>query len=197
MRNTILKLIGISGLIIAGFFALIFGFQNASEKVLAKGIPASELSLEIADVDIGTLEVIEDTYTENNEMSLREYFEEQLGYSLELINEFENYFNLDTTQTTFEELTSEQSEYLYHLWLLSEYADRPILTENQEDEFTHSLETIMTDVVAMSDKEKGTEIVTEICKKHQIDPNGIVSDLNIDIIKEIDDVLFEESDHPQ
>lgn len=208
MRNTILILLGISSIVIAGFFALSYGFQNASETVLAKEMSTSDLAIKSTDDIISSLEVVEETYTENNDMTLREYFEEQLGYSQELINEFETKFNLDTTQTTYKELTAEQSIYLYNTELLIDYPESPILAKNEEiidgevklneqGEYSYSLETLIMDVNAMTDEEKATEIVMDICQKHQIDPNGKIKDLNGDIINEIDDAIYEASDHPK
>ena len=205
MKNTILKLLGISTLVIAGFFASTFGFQSISEKVLAKEVSTLDLS---TDDNSESVENYEEWYEKLKSMTLREYIEEILGFSPDITNEFESKFTLDTTKTTYGEITTEQNNYLYALKLLIDYPESPILTENEEivdgqlklneqGEYNYSLQTLIMDPNAMTDKEKAAEIVTSICQRYEIDPNGKVKDLNIDIINEIDAAIFEASDHDE
>jgi len=206
MRNTILKLLGISTLVIAGFFASTFGFQSISEKVLAKEVSTSDLSTGSTDDNSESVKDFEEWYEQLKSMTLRDYIEENLGFTPEITNEFESKFNLDTTKTTCGEITNEQNNYLYALKLLIDYPESPILTENEEivdgqpklneqGEYNYSLQTLIMDPNAMTDKEKAAEIVISICQQYEIDPNGKVKDLNIDIINEIDAAIFEASDH--
>lgn len=186
MKKMWKKLVVISFAVVLVFLGGVFVFQHLSEKALAE-----KSESEILPVDWSTI----------NEQTLAEYYRDGIGYSDEILQEFAEKFDLDIHQTTVGDLTSEQSFYLEALIQLRNYPDAPILARNEvpsdDEDYLMSLETMVADAMAMAEEDDSESVIEEILEKHQIDPDGLVKDLNVEIILEINNALYEASSHPK
>lgn len=198
MKKMLVKLLGISGVVIVGFFVLSYIFQVGSEKALAK-----ELSnLDEADQTEGeiALESELEKWDEIDQLPLNDYAKE-MGYSDAVMEQFQKHSELDTSKVTYDELTREQFGYLQNLKYLIDQGERPILIKNEQagdsSDGPYSLQAQLMDIAAMpSDREdKATSIITDICNQHQVDPDGKIKDLDTEIIREIDNAINLASGH--
>jgi hypothetical protein len=212
MKKTIVKLLGISGFVIVGFFALSYVFQHVTEVTLAKNMSGSEEMNQTDDEnsDFAEEEIMSGAEIEAElaKMTLEEYFADGY-YSEELIKKFEEQFQLDITKATYGELSPEQEDFLHYERYLIDEGERAILQRNEAmadgevalddatGEYAYSLQTSLMDMAAMPEPErKGvTKIMIDICEEHKVDPDGKIKDLNADIIKELEDALIEASSH--
>lgn len=181
------------GLIILGavFFSGIYGFQRLSEQKLIEAAVVDEFE----QVDL------QSEMDEMNQMSVREFYTKIMGMSEESIADFEEKYSMDADEKKAMEISGEEHSYLTALRYLSDEENAPILSRNElsmEDKsYLMSLETSLADINALSSKIDSTKPIIEICRKHGIDPDGKISDLTAEAIAEIDQKLFEISDHPK
>lgn len=172
--------------VVVVFLGGVFGSQYLTERALADDTEITEISAE--DWDQG-------------EPSLADFYLVDLGYPSEVMTKFGEKFNVDVKQVTQSSLTSEQFDYLQALSQFYAYPEAPILTRNQLDiedkNYLMSLEASSSDTMAMSPEDDSTGVIEAILDTHDIDYDGQVKDLSVEIILEINDALYEASSHPK
>lgn len=191
----------IATVVICGlFFGGITLAQNLSEESIVAA--SNEEDIEEA------IEKAQQEFERIEKMSVREYYVDFLNYDPRIAADFEGKYTLDANQTKMNEVKGEQFNYLVALASFYENGNQPILARNEQKEdgevvlgengdFAYSLETLSGDVAALSDAIDSETPIVEICVKHGVDPDGKIRDLSPEIIMEIDQKLFELSDHPE
>lgn len=195
------KKLAIATVVICGLF--IGGItlaQNLSEESIVA--ESNEQDIEAA------IEKTQQQFEQIDKMSVREYYVDYLGYDPRIAADFEEVYQTDASQVKMKGVEGERFDLLVALVSFYENGDQPILAKNEQKEdgqvvigengdFAYSLETLSSDVAALSDEIDSETPIIEICVKHGIDPDGKVRDLTPAIIMEIDQKLFEISDHPE
>lgn len=147
-----------------------------------------------------------DYFDQIERMTLKEYYEEYLEVSPSVLAEFEKVYALDPEQTKTKDLSNDQHEYLSALIYLIQEGDQPILKKHEVKEVIDdsgnemviklSLQSSLSDVNALSEAIDSTTPIVAICEKYGVDPNGTIGTLTTEMIMEMDQALFEVSDHP-
>lgn len=195
------KKLAIATVVICGLFlGGITLAQNLSEESIVA--ESNEQDIEAA------IEKTQQQFEQIDKMSVREYYVDYLGYDPRIAADFEEVYQTDASQVKMKDVEGERFDLLVALVSFYENGDQPILAKNEQKEdgqvvigengdFAYSLETLSSDVAALSDEIDSETPIIEICVKHGIDPDGKVRDLTPAIIMEIDQKLFEISDHPE
>jgi len=194
------KLIAITAGICTLFFVGIALTQTLSEESIVKA--SNKEGIEAA------IQEAQEEFERTESMSVQEYYVNYLGYDPRITADFEQKYALDATQVIMKDITNEKFDYLMAVTALYENSEQPILSRNEQKEngqvvigengeVAYSLETLSSDVAALSDSVDSETPIIEICKKYDIDPDGKVGDLTPAIIMEINQKLFEISDHPE
>ncbi|MBP1046132.1 hypothetical protein I6N96_07540 [Enterococcus sp. BWM-S5] len=194
------KLIIATVTICALFFGGVTLAQNLSEQSIMTATNDQEIEEAIARS--------QKEFERIDKMSVREYYVDYLDYDPRIVVDFEEKYKVDASQTKMKDVDRERNNYLMALTSFYENGNQPILAKNEEKEdgqviigesgeYAYSLETLSSDVAALSDAIDSETPIIEICVKYGVDPDGKVRDLSPEIIMEIDQKLFEISDHPE
>ncbi|MGC6769821.1 hypothetical protein [Enterococcus sp. LJL51] len=158
-------------------------------------------------VDIPMEETMEEAVARTQEMfaqidnmSLNEYYTEYMECSPELVEAFNKKYAVDVDTMKVKELNDEQYEYMNALYYIYKHGEQPILSKNEVDadkkyEFAYALETFTADVAAVSNEIDTEQPIVAICEKYGKDPDGKINDLTPEMIIEIDQAIFQISDH--
>ncbi|MGG5329772.1 hypothetical protein [Enterococcus sp. AZ163] len=189
MKHLWKKLVGISLIVVAVFVFGLLGYQRMVEKAFA-----NNETIEIQKEN-------DSNYQPADEKTLTVFYENELAFDARIITDLTQKYQLDKNQTTVGELTKEQFDYLQASYYLHSEAEAPILAKNEKpstaEDFTYSLESMEGDVMAMGEEDDSEAPILAILEKYQVDPEGKIKDLNVEIIMEISAALFQASSHPK
>lgn len=198
--NLKMKLLGVTVVVLAVFIGGTYTVQKFSEKQLLtaeKNVVKDDADKkEENDIETDSLETVQKTVEEIEQMSIYDYYTAYLFYDEELVQNFEQKFKVNATERKIQSLTSEELRYLNVTHYFYQYKENPILIKN-ESEGKMSLELMLRDANALSSEIDSEAAIIAICKKHEVDANGKIKNLTPEIVVEMDEKLFEISDHPK
>ncbi len=131
---------------------------------------------------------------EFTEETVKEYYEKSFESGKTIISQLEEKFGPEISQLSLEELSDEQYNYLNAVYYLNQYKNNEILAQNEKNvEYAEemSLESSLSEIMAMTPDENTEKIIEQICKEANVNPDGKIKDLTADLIVEIDRQLFE------
>lgn len=191
MKKMTGKLLLISLGVVSVFVVAVFGIQSYFKSELVQAAPEEAME-SVRNLD------------EMNTMTLRDYYLDTDGQDVDqqlaILEEWQNYFAIDPSTITYGELGREQWNYLTAVEYRIQYGDTPLLARNEDPEKLddgYSLETSISDIMAMSSEIETEDLMIELLETAGIDPEGLTKDVPAETIVLIMDAFYERSDHPK
>lgn len=177
------KMIWITGLVtVVCLGILIFAQEKIEKNVFSNQQPKQEQKTK-ASLDIALRDL-----SNNESMSVSDWYVGRLGYSEQAMKKFKDKFNREPQVITNKEMTKEEFEFLDAMNFINRNVAAPILTKNEKqkkDLAEPSLETVLSELNLVTPNQDTEKIIQEICEKHSINPEGNQGTLTVEVIDEI------------
>lgn len=184
--------------VIGGLF---IGGAMVSQAMSEKTVPVALEEMSEEDIE-KAVEEAKETMDKIDNMSLAEFYVDYLGSDPQLLDAFVKKYAVNPQVMKVAELEGEQYNYMNALTYIYNHGEQPILKRNEVDadekyEYAYSLQTFLADIAAASNEVDTETPIVEICEKYGKDPDGKINELTPEMIMEIDEAIFQASDHPE
>ncbi|MGX7014019.1 hypothetical protein [Vagococcus silagei] len=184
------KMVWITGLVTVVCLGILLFAQSQIEKSTFSNQQLKEEQKTKASLDIALRDL-----SNNESMSVSDWYVGRLGYSEQAMKKFKDKFNRDPQVITNKEVTEEEFEFLDAMNFIDRNSEVPILTKNAKEKNDlegPSLEDVLSALNQVTPNQDTEKIIQEICEKHGINPEGNQGTLTVEAVDEIKEKFSQE-----